>query len=216
MHYLIWLNGSPPSEELALSAAGTADSVVVVDGAAHQAKALSINADIVCGDFDSISKTTAASWWPNAEIVELGDQNFTDFEKALKLIADRGAADCTILGLFGGRIDHQLANCAVISEAPAALKVTILDDYTTCSVISEGAVHKIKTSPSDIISLVTFDQDVEVSLSGVQWELNHRLLKPSGYGISNRATGGTVTCTVHKGGKVFLTHSSESTLLNKN
>ena len=212
MHALIWLNGSQPSQELAKSVCETVDIIAVVDGASNHAKAYNIIPDIICGDFDSIDPATIKLWWPNSEVIPLPDQNFTDFEKTIKLLLERGVKRCSIIGALGGWFDHLLTNVALITEYRARAEITLLDDGQRGRALSEGQTLELNTNPMDTISLVTLLPEVTVSISGVHWELTKQKLTRAGNGQSNRATGHRVAITLHRGETLFVIHSSRDNI----
>src|SRR5262245_45458987 len=114
MHILILANGEPPSEALAQALSSCHDLLIATDGAAHRAAGLRLTPDIICGDFDSVQLEVARQEFPIAEFYPTPDQEQGDLEKAIQLALERGADAITILGAGGGRIDHTLANFALL------------------------------------------------------------------------------------------------------
>src|SRR5882724_11697385 len=122
MRILILANGEPPTISLAQELASCHELLLATDGAAHRAVELGLTPDIICGDFDSANIAVARQEFPSAEFLPTPDQDRGDLEKALLLALDRGATAITITGAGGGRIDHTLANFALLLR------------YTDCSI----------------------------------------------------------------------------------
>jgi len=209
MDILILANGDPPSATLTQRLAGRHDVFIAADGAAERAASLGVVPDIVCGDFDSINLQAARMALPKAEFVSTPDQNAADLEKALDLAIARGATSITIIGAAGGRIDHTLANFALLVRYSAALPISIVDDTSQVWAVTgaETAVgaFTFATVPGDTVSLITQGGGTQFSIHGVAWEVRAFELAYGTRGVSNVATGNRVTVEVHRGA-VLLCH----------
>ena len=204
---LILANGTPPSRDLAQRLAASSDLILATDGAAHSAAALGISPDIICGDFDSVRKETAQSELPDAEWVPTPNQSRTDLEKAILLAQSRGATSLLILGANGGRIDHALANFALLLRYHTAILLRIVEDGAEVWAVSGGLAvpgeSRFRTLPGDTVSLISLDGAASVSVSGVRWPLTDCNLPLGTLGVSNEATGEEVTVTV-RGGAILV------------
>jgi thiamine pyrophosphokinase len=203
MNVLILANGQPPSPQLAQALATINDLLIATDGAAHQAVRLGLNPQIICGDFDSIDLETARREFPLAEFVPTPDQSYADLEKAVLLARRRGATSVTISGAAGGRIDHMLANYALLLRYGRDLNLQIVDDSGYQRLVT--GISSVATRPGGIVSLIALGSRASVSISGVQWEVRKLALAPGTRGVSNVALGERVTVEVHRG-KVVLCH----------
>lgn len=182
---------------------------MATDGAARYAMEMGIAPHIVCGDFDSLHLEKAKEALPHAEFLPTPNQDRADLEKALHIAQERGAKAVTITGAAGGRIDHLLANFALLLRYHHEFPLCIADDYSEVRALSgrEGAVSEfaLQTAPGDGVSLISPNGDARVSLYGVQWALEDYLLPTGTMGVSNIAIGTQVVVKV-QGGTLFLCH----------
>ena len=203
MRTLILANGTPPSPELAQRLAASHTLRIATDGAAHQAATLEIAPDIICGDFDSVEMASAKRALPRAEWVSTPNQNKADLEKAILLALARGATEITILGANGGRIDHTLANFALLLRYHHEIFLRIVEDGAETRAVSGLSLFAARCG--DTLSLISMDGAARVSVSGVRWPLTDFPLPIGTLGVSNEATGGEVAVTAN-GGAILACH----------
>ncbi|HZT44306.1 MAG TPA: thiamine diphosphokinase [Chthonomonadaceae bacterium] len=211
MRVLILADGEPPSAALAQEQAAAHDLVLATDGAAHRAALLGVTPDIICGDFDSVRREEAEAEFPQAEFIWMHDQDRADLEKALLYALERGAHEVTLLGATGGRLDHTLANCALLLRYGAQAALRIVDDLSETWALSgeedTPAERLLATRPGDTLSLVSFDGKARVTLQGTRWLLEEAVLPVGTCGVSNvidsdqvfiRVRGGALlVCLLH-------------------
>ncbi|MDE2125559.1 MAG: thiamine diphosphokinase [Armatimonadetes bacterium] len=191
---LLIANGEPPEATLAQRERDIAHLVLAVDGGAMTAHCLGIEADIVCGDFDSISRAQAGALFPRAEIVALPDQEVADLEKSVILALERGAQEITILGALGGRADHSLGALLILTRCGQPGSIRLLTDGETVYGIPaglDGGELLIECGAGDTVSVFAAG-GATVSISGVRWPLTRTYLPPGTRGVSNEAVGGIV------------------------
>lgn len=206
MDVLILANGDPPSRNYAQAMAARHRLLLATDGAAHRAAELGLTPHIICGDFDSVRLEEAKRTFPLAEFLPTPDQDHADLEKAIEVAQERGASHINVLGALGGRIDHTLANFALLLRYPyrsSPISLAILDD--TSSVMGmvggeEAVQHELPAHPGETVSLISLDGRAHVSISGVQWPLDDYRLPSGTQGVSNVAETERVTVRVRGGG----------------
>lgn len=175
------------------------DLVIAADGGARHAAAFDLRIDVWVGDGDSIDAAALAVLADAGVAIEhaSADKDETDTELAIRAALDRRAAGLVILGATGGpRIDHELANIALLAMPELAATGAIL--YTPRSTIRllrapgtgpDGAAitMTLAGAAGDMVSLLPFGADaVGVSTSGLRYPLDDALL-PLGTprGVSN-------------------------------
>ncbi len=206
MRVLILANGEPPTQSFLARLAAEHDFFIATDGAALNAARLGVPPSVVSGDFDSLDLDAARAALPDAEFVPTPDQNFTDLEKAFALALERGAAEITIAGAAGRRIDHTLGNFARLMRWRAEypdLPVTIVDDGSDVRALSGESV--LNTETGDVVSLLSLDGRARVSVSGVRWPLDDFPLPVGVGGLLNEAIAPEVSVKA-KGGVVLVCH----------
>ncbi len=178
------------------------DSIIVTDGALHKLPP-SVTPHIVCGDFDALAVPEARAKYVHTEFVTLLDQNQNDLEKALLLAVSRGATDVTIASAFGGRMDISIANLSVLIRHHTTCAVSLIHGPMMSRVLSDRG-HGADTitfdaRPDAPLSCIPLDGDAVVTISNVEWPLREEVLRAGSHGVGNRALGGPVRVTVHRG-----------------
>ena len=206
MRVLILANGEPPSTELLARTAAQCDVFIATDGAALTAARLGVFPHIISGDFDSLDLDAARALLPQAEFISTPDQNKTDLEKAFEIARDRGADSFTVAGAAGRRIDHTLGNIGLLlrwrAGCPKLPVVFAADGSETRAVLGESV---LETEPGDVVSLLSFDGQAWVSVSGVRWPLDNHLLSVGVGGLLNEALGPRVSIRA-LGGAILVCH----------
>ena len=88
------------------------DWIIAADGGGRLAAALGVKPAGLVADFDSSAPPDTGG---DTEIVRLPmEKDWTDTQAAAMLALDRGYRDFLLLGCTGGRLDHTLANIAVL------------------------------------------------------------------------------------------------------
>ena len=203
MRVLILANGEMPPAEWAQRIAAEHDLVLATDGAAHKAVELGLTPNIVCGDFDSIRLETAQADFPQAYFLATPDQEQADLEKALAVAKEQGATAVTLVGATGNRLDHTLAAFAILLRHHQELSIVLRTPDTTVLALSGTADTPgectLTTVPDDTISLLSFDGQACITLTGVRWPLFEESLQFATRGVSNRAVADRVQVRVHGG-----------------
>ena len=87
------------------------DLVIACDGAMKNCAESSVAVDYLIGDMDSISEETLQyAESKNTEIIKILDQQNNDLSKAISFAQNLSPQSIDIIGVDGGRSDHQFAN----------------------------------------------------------------------------------------------------------
>lgn len=210
MRTLILTNGVPPPSEFTRNSAKMQQVIIAADGAAIWAAKHGIHAHLICGDFDSSDPEKLRALHPEAEIIPLKDQNTGDLEKAVTLAIARGATSITILGGTGGRLDHLLANIAVLVKFHVDVPIVFEDPPLSALALSNNLPPlKLETKAGATISLIALTSETFVSTKGLKWELENQKLQLGTHGLSNVALTNEIVIHVHQGILVAM-HPSPS------
>ena len=195
--------------------------VVAADGGAAAAGALGLTVDVLVGDADSIAPAESERLAAAGVAVEaaLVDKDETDTELALLAALRRGATEITVLGAFGGgRLDHALANIALLAHPSlAARSIELLDGRTRVRLLvapgpdGGAATLALDGRVGDLVSLLPVDGDVEgVTTSGLRYPLVDEPL-PLGpaRGVSNVRLAAAARVTLRRG-RLLVVESTAS------
>src|SRR5450631_4011929 len=96
--------------------------VIAADAGALLAGPLGLTLDLVVGDGDSLGEPALDELGRAGVAIERSpaEKDPSDTELALIAASVRGATDVVILGAFGGRLDHELANIWILAHPALA------------------------------------------------------------------------------------------------
>lgn len=192
---LLILNG-PVSDATAVKRrAAAAGFVVCADGGAKVAQRLGLQPRVVIGDFDSLPRPLPR--WKGTTYLFDGDEDLSDFEKALRFLKESGAGAAWVVGLWGGRPDHQLVNLAVFEKWSKSLSLASVDPGWS-AVLGPGK-HLIPCPVGARLSLVAAGGPAVVSTAGLRYALKGFRLAKGSRGLSNEATASPAEIRVLKG-----------------
>ncbi len=213
MRALIVADGDAPDPDgLSRSWPGWADDlglVIAADGGALIAEALGFRPELVVGDGDSLGPAEVERLRNAGVAVEIApvDKDESDAELAIDACLARGATSITIVGAFGGRLDHALTNIWLLAlPRLAGCKVELLDEATRVSLVrasaDEGPIRReLPGRIGDIVSLIPLGGTVVgVATEGFRYPLRDEPLTvgPS-RGLSNIRLAADAAVTIRRG-----------------
>ena len=157
----VLLNGSEPAEFPDLS---VYDIICAIDGAYNHFETKNIVPDLVTGDFDSIHEIPKT-----VEVINTPDQNFTDFDKALMILKERGFFIIDIYGGSGKEHDHFLGNISTALQWKTNLNISFFDDFGKYFFIEESIT--ITNVIGRNISLIPFPIAHEIFTEGLLYPI---------------------------------------------
>ena len=198
------------------------DLVIAADGGARHAEPLGVTLDLWVGDGDSLGDDGIAALAAAGVPIERSpvDKDETDLELAVDAALTRGAQGLVIVGALGGeRVDHALANVALLARADlAGRSAVLLDERARLSLMrapdQAGAPVTIVVAgePGTTVSLLPVGGDVAgVTTDGLLYPLDDEpLLLGSARGVSNVVARPGASVTVRRG--LLLVIGSPATL----
>ena len=182
-----------------------AAAVIAADGGLRHLLPLGHRPDALIGDLDSLPAGVVAEEAAGRVIRHPRDKDETDLELALLYaVAQYPGHEVLILGGFGGRLDHMLANILVLAH-PRLLgqPIRFVDDRESAWLLAadppgETTVHG---APGDIVSLLPLGGPAHVlATTGLRWPLhNETLLFGPARGVSNEMTAAVATVRLGAG-----------------
>jgi thiamine pyrophosphokinase len=176
--------------------------VIAADSGLDLAERLGLAADLVVGDLDSVSAGALARAREAGVTIEESprDKDLTDLELALLAARSAGTSDLVVLGGAGGRLDHLLANVAVLCGP-------LTEGMTVDAWIGDSRVQVLRDrvavagTPGSEVSLLAWHGDVHgVTTTGMRWPLRDAVLSAgAAVGTSNVLEGSAGEVTAHRG-----------------
>lgn len=193
---LLFINGDPPKsfpnlEEYSL--------IACTDGAFHYLKNLNFpldKLDFISGDFDSHSGSDENVY--EDKFIYTPDQDKTDFQKALEIIAEKDLKKVDVFGGSGGEQDHFLGNLTVAFGFKDQLDIKFYDEFSEYYFIPKQFV--ITGVKDKMISLYPFPSVENITTKGLNWALtNGNLNITSRIGTRNFAVDNEVSIEYERG-----------------
>jgi len=189
MGFAVVIAGGDVPDNRLLAEFSEAELVVAADAGVRVARTHGLPIHAVIGDLDSASDGDLA--WASAEgadVIELpADKDETDLELALEH-ADSGVDVIVVVGVSGGRLDHELGNWAALC-APRTAVVEARTVSGTATILHGDTCEQrsFEGKPGEVISLIPRLGPVHgVTTSGLRWPLEDATLHPERTrGISN-------------------------------
>jgi thiamine pyrophosphokinase len=245
MKVIVVGNGHVPARhELPAAVFDGASLIIAADGGAARAAGLGVRPDLVVGDIDSLAPDALRRLESDGSTVVrvAAEKDESDLELAIRAALERGATSILILGALGGpRIEHELANVALLGLGGAAADIAIVDERCAIRLLDAGHPNAAEGAgsgtgvprasadehasagrgtslvldgePGDYVSLQPWGGDVAgVTTEGLRYPLRDEpLLIGPSRGLSNELTGRRGRVSL-RSGRVLVIHTRRSAL----
>ncbi|MBQ7545327.1 MAG: thiamine diphosphokinase [Synergistaceae bacterium] len=178
------------------------DYLVYCDcGLKHQ-EGLRVKPSLIIGDFDSHEKPEDLR---NVIVLPVVKDD-TDTIFAVKEGIRRGYDDFLLLGVTGGRQDHNLGNIyALLYLAKRNKTATIIDDYSEIRIITAGETVKVKAGWRFFSLLNIAGTARGITIGGAKYNLDGAEILPEyQYGISNEVLGDEAIVSLREGNLLLV------------
>ncbi|SEQ34784.1 thiamine pyrophosphokinase [Lachnospiraceae bacterium RM5] len=180
--------------------------VIAVDNGLLALSKLKIKPDVIVGDFDTVDSSLLGKYEGIAEIIKFNpEKDNSDTEIAIDVAMERESFAIHIIGGFGNRIDHMLANISLLKKTLDAGIDTVIFDKNN-RVFALGNKRKtveIKKSDFKYVSLIPFGGEVlGINTQGMKYELENDFLSPFekiSRGISNEILSDKAKISIEQG-----------------
>jgi thiamine pyrophosphokinase len=165
-----------------------------------------VKPDVILGDLDSISAATAR-YYRNTPTLKYSDQESTDLEKAIRFSIQVGIRSADVIGALGGRIDHTTGSLGCFKRFGDEIDLRFHGGGGVLTRIRKKAT--LGTRKGETISLIPLDRCTGITTTNLKYPLDNDFLEPGvREGISNEATGTSVTISVKHGTLLLLKFDS--------
>lgn len=176
--------------------------VIAADSGIHSAHALGLRVDVAIGDFDSADPTAIAQAEADGASIERhpAAKDATDLELALDAALERQPQRIVVLGGHGGRVDHLLANAALLTaDRYAGVEVVAHMGGATLTVVR--AATALRGERGELVSLLALHRPArDVRTEGLLYPLRGEDLLPgSTRGVSNELVASEASVSLSDG-----------------
>jgi thiamine pyrophosphokinase len=188
------LNGEPPTN---LPNISNYEVICATDGAYHFLEKNKIKPNFISGDFDSIENLPK-----DIEVIHTPNQNFTDFDKILQILFEKGFKNVDVFGASGKEQDHFLGNLHTTIQWKNKISLTFFDNHSRYFLANKNT--EILNSVDKTISLVPFPEAKNITTKGLQYPLqDEKLTFGQRIGTRNKAIKNKVEISF-KTGEMFI------------
>ncbi len=181
--------------------------IVAADSGLDLADRLGLRPDMVVGDMDSIADRGRLSDFPADKVrIYPHDKSETDTEIGLRLLREWGFERVMLIGGGEGRLDHLLGILVLFDREfypsiwlTAREHIEIIED-SACYAAFPGQTYSFFPIGGPATGLTS---------NGLKWPLTGLNWKRGDAGISNEATGDSVSVTVTRGKLMMIRSFSE-------
>ncbi|WP_083541250.1 thiamine diphosphokinase [Cruoricaptor ignavus] len=173
---LLFINGTPP--EVLPQVTGY-DLIGCTDGAFHYLKAKNFpleELNFISGDFDSWEGLPEEEF--AEKIIKTPNQDFTDFQKALQILQEKGAKSVDVFGGSGKEMDHFLGNLSAAFQFKDKMNIRFFDEFSEYFFAPKHLV--MENVAGKMISLYPFPTAENITTKGLKWPLNNENLSQTG------------------------------------
>jgi len=179
-----------------------AAEIICADGGAGYLHALGLVPNVIIGDMDSLEPDVLQYFMERgSKIIRFPEgKNETDTQLALEYAFGCGPDEIYVFGAFGTRIDHALANVALLAlGVKRGTSVKLINEW--CETFIAGRQCTIEGEPGQTVSLLPLSDTVTgIMLEGFEYPLTNGVMEiGTPYGVSNRLTAVKGVITVESG-----------------
>jgi len=198
---LVFAGGDAPPRAVAAHLPDPA-YVIAADSGLAAAVALGRRVDLVVGDLDSVGVDALAAARDAGAAVEAHprDKDQTDLELALDAAVARGFRRIVVAGGYGGRLDHFLANLALLaSPRYTGADVEAWVGSAAVAVVRDQA--ELVGRPGELVTLIPLGGPARgIRTYGLRFALDDEDLEPgTSRGVSNEFADQRARVTVRTG-----------------
>lgn len=190
---LIIVGGGAVDAELLRELYASGGRLVGADGGADQIVTAGLRPELIVGDFDSLKDPFG--WLGKTRLMQIAEQETTDFEKALY---STRAPLTVAMGMTGRRFDHTLAALDVVTRYANKRKIILVDEEDVAIALTDR--FSFEVAEGERVSIHPLAPITFWTSDGLKYPLDAVKLAPGvRTGTSNEALTGPFTITPEEG-----------------
>lgn len=184
------------------------DLTVAADGGYDNAVLLGERVDVIVGDLDSVRADVPK----DIKVVKVpAEKDFSDLQLAISTAVEKGADEIAIIGGLSGRLDHTLANLALLKAlSDSRIHAHINDGFNRVRYLSSSSTLVAKSHFRYLSILPISDKLRGVSIEGCKYPLKNATVEKnnSTLTVSNEIDGNCALISVRRG-ECYVIESAE-------
>jgi thiamine pyrophosphokinase len=190
---LVIVGGGTVDEDILRELHASGARLVGADGGADRIVAAGLKPEIIIGDFDSLEDPL--KWLGKTRLMQISEQETTDFEKALY---STRAPVTVALGMTGRRFDHTLAALDAVTRYAMRRKIILVDEHDVAVALTEA--FSFTVAPGERVSVHPLAPITFWRSDGLKYPLEAVRLAPGvRTGTSNEALDGPFSIVPEEG-----------------
>ena len=198
---VIFANGEIPAHKIALQQLETAETIICCDGAVTKLLKLGFEPTVIIGDGDSTPPEILEKY---ADIfIQDKDINYNDLNKSFRYALNNGLCKIAVVGAFGLREDHALANLsiALMFAEEKNIDIVMISNYGVFTPAFKTVT--LNSFQGQQISIFSFEPTTCFSFSNLKYAVTQRPFRHFWEGSLNESLGSSFT--IHfESGKIFI------------
>jgi thiamine pyrophosphokinase len=190
---LVIVGGGTVDTDLMQELYASGGHVIGADGGADAIVAAGLKPELIVGDFDSLKNPH--SWLGKTRLMQIAEQETTDFEKALY---STRAPVTVALGMTGKRFDHTLAALDAVAKYAHRRRIVLVDEEDVALGLTTSFSFRVE--PGERVSVHPLQPVTFWRSEGLKYPLDAVKLAPGvRTGTSNEALTGPFTIVPEEG-----------------
>jgi thiamine pyrophosphokinase len=175
---IIFANGEIPTHQYPMEVLKNVSKIVCCDGAVEKLIQLGYIPTVIVGDLDSISNPLKQQF--ESIIYPDKDFEFNDLQKAIRFCLNKKWTKIAILGGFGLREDHALANLSIMLNYTLEYNAHHSDTITIDMISNSGIFSAFSESTTfesysgQQISIFSFKRETKLTFKGLKYPVTNR------------------------------------------
>ena len=183
---VIVANGLFPSRETILTYLRETPALIACDGAAESLLTKGFKPTAIVGDLDSLPEEIR--YGAVCEVRYSEEQMTNDLTKSVHFAHEKGYKRILILGATGLREDHTLGNISLLTNYIDLFdRVEMMSDFGVFIPMKTSTIFQSQAGQQ--ISIFCITPQVELTTTGLRWEVTNRRFESWWQGTLNEAAG---------------------------
>lgn len=190
------------------------DRIIAVDGGVNALVEAGLRPETIIGDLDSAEpEKVNDAQREGTEVIQLDEQESTDFEKALRYAITQGFAAVDVIGYRGSRFDHELATLAVAGRFADQIEIRLLDNEAVGSILTGPAEKELNGLKGMTCSILAVYPCTGLELTGFEWPKAQVHVEGMPFSLSNVIHADHASIQVQSGTLLVYLHGRASDTL---